>query len=659
MSAGAQSVVELAHTPNDVRKNLWIAVLLGAGTTLTFMGLAGADFINIDDGKYLTENPHVQRGLTFENVKWAFTTFYFSNWHPLTWVSYMIDVELFGLNPGAMHVVNVGFHVANTLLLFHLLERMTSERWASGMVAALFAVHPLHVESVAWISERKDVLSTCFWILTLYAYVAYVRTRGGRWYAGAVLLFTLGLLCKPMLVTLPFALLLIDLWPLGRLEIGKAAGWVRLRNLAVEKTPFFVLAGISSCVTVLAQREGGAVSSLATLSFERRAQTVITAYARYLEKTFWPIDLSVFYPIPPQWSATQVAGDALLIAGITAVVVWYWRRLPYLLVGWLWFLGTLVPVIGLVQVGGQSMADRYTYIPHIGLFIGLVWTARQLAQRTRLAQFALPVAAAVIIGSLAVMSRQETQYWRDSLSLLTRAMRVSGPQPILLNNLGNALASQGRNDEAIEKFETTLAIDPYDLPALQNLGNLLLQKGKTDEAIARYRTGLGVQPNRADLHCNLGVALAVKGEVQQAVGQFGEALKIDPLYVDAHLNLGHAYRYLGDTNAAISNYLSVTKLKPDDASAHYSLGDTYLSQGRIAEAIKHLSEAVRIDSTLAPGYCQLAAAYGQSGQYENAMTNALKAIELAESQGEAPLAEKARELLKRYRAAPSEKGASR
>jgi tetratricopeptide (TPR) repeat protein len=609
-------------------KTLLICVLLAAGTVLAYWGVRNAEFISIDDSQYLVDNIIVQRGLSVENVKWAFTTYHHSNWHPVTWLSWMVDCELFGLNAAAMHKVNIALHVANVLLLFLLLKRLTGAAWASAMVAALFAVHPLHVESVAWIAERKDVLSTLFWILTMGAYAEYARRRCAGWYVAALVFFALGLMAKAMLVTLPFVLLLIDFWPLQRMEADGALKYGKLRGLLVEKIPFFALAAVCGWLTFLAQREGRSVASFERLPLGARIENAIVSYARYLEKTFWPTDLAIYYPHPGDWSDTQVTGAFLLLVAVSVFVVLMIRQRPYLFVGWCWFMGTLVPVIGVLQVGGQSMADRYTYVPHIGLFVAIVWAIRELVTERRRAQFvAIGIGAAVCI-TLGAVTYRQAGYWKDNLTVLSHAERITPPHPVVWNNLGDALLQHGRAEEALTKFKKVLEINPGDEMALGNIGNVYWRQGKLVEAIEQYREALRHQPNSALLSYNLGLALGRSGDLHGAVEHYRQALRLNPLHLGARLNLGNAHLALGEPDAAITNYLAIIQLKPNDTRAHYNLGNVYRAQGRLDEAIKHYSQAARIDQQSVDARHRLAAVLQQAGRQSEALKHLQEAVAL-------------------------------
>jgi tetratricopeptide (TPR) repeat protein len=585
--------------------------------------------VNLDDPTYVAANVRVQQGLTWENVKWAFSTYYFSNWHPLTWLSYLADCELFGTNPRAMHRVNLGWHVANVLLLFGLLKRATGTTWPSAIVAALFAVHPLHVESVAWISERKDVLSTFFWITSMWAYCEYVKARCAGWYTAAVVLCALGLMCKAMLVTLPFALLLFDLWPLRRFDLS-APDWLRrVARLVVEKMPFFALAAVTGFFTFVAQQTGESVISFEPLSLSGRIENAFISYARYLAKTFWPTELAVFYPHPGDWPAMQFVVSLVLVAGVSTATILYIRRHPFLFTGWFWFLGTLVPVIGLVQVGGQSIADRYTYVPSIGLFVAVVWLVRRAAARLPVA--ALASVATIVLFVCAVLTHRQSTLWRDSVTLFTHAARVVPPNSVVLNNLGAALLEAGRTSEAEEAFNRALELDPEDAWALGNTGNSLLRAGRIDEALLQYRKALDAKPNTPQLHLNAGLAFYRKSEFTNALEHYARALQLNPFYVEAYINAGNTLMALGDPAAAATNYVRVATLKPDHAGAHYNLGHAALAQGQLKQAAEHFAQATRLDPNYAEAHQQLAAVLQRMGELNKAHESLKRAIELKPS----------------------------
>lgn len=539
------------ETPD--RTTLLIVLLLIAITLAVYWPVLGHEFTNYDDTDYVTSNPHVQSGLSWGNLVWAFNIGYANNWHPLTWISHMLDWRLFGQNPIGHHAGNLLFHLANTLLLFLVFRRMTSSTWKSAFVAALFAVHPLHVESVAWVAERKDVLSTLFWMLTMWAYVGYAKRQSVRAYISVIVLFVLGLMSKPMLVTLPLALLLLDYWPLGRFEpvSAKRQAW-RGWTLLAEKVPLFVLSAASSILTYLAQQRGGALAGVEEFPIGVRVSTSLSAYVGYILDMFRPSGLVVFYPHEPL-GALEVIGAAVVLVCVTVFAVML-RHRRYLLVGWLWYLGTLVPVIGLVQVGAQAMADRYTYVPLIGLFVMIAWgvpdllrvgdaeTRRRGDKVTR----GVSAVAAIVIAMLMLVARIQAGYWHDSMTLFQRAVSVTPNSSLAHNNLGTALYKQGNKDEAMEQFTEALRLNPELSTAHNALGFILLEKGKTDEAIRHLNEGLSISPDSAEAHDTLGDALARKKRLGEAIVHFQRAIEIKPEYAPAHRHLAVALYLKGD-----------------------------------------------------------------------------------------------------------------
>ena len=511
------------------RPEIAVCLLLVVLTVIVYGRVRYYEFINYDDILYVTENRQVQGGLTVSGIVWAFTTFHASNWHPLTWVSHMVDVELFGLHPGGAHVVNLLFHLADTVLLFLVFVRMTGALWKSAFVAALFAVHPLHVESVAWIAERKDVLSAFFWMLVLWFYVSYVRKPSTSGYLAVVGLFVLGLMSKPMLVTLPFVLLLLDFWPLGRMKAkGAAVPLVR------EKIPLFVLSAVSCGVTLFAQKK--AVLSLEAISASVRMANAAVSYAAYIGKTIWPRDLAVFYPHPGMPGFWRVVIAVLVLAGVTLAAARWCRRRPYLIVGWLWYLGTLVPVIGFVQVGSQAMADRYTYVPLVGLFVMIAWGVGEAAERFRL-KLPAALAAASVTVVLMACTLQQVGYWKDSTSLFDRALKVTLHTDVIHNQLAIALEKQGKYGEAERQYEESLRINPGYAEAHFNMGNLLAGRGRVEKAEKHYRQAVKSKPDYAEAWYNLGVALLCERKYGESVTCFREALRIRPEYEEARHNL--------------------------------------------------------------------------------------------------------------------------
>jgi tetratricopeptide (TPR) repeat protein len=476
----------------------------------------------------------VKGGLTGENVAWAFSATAMSNWHPLTWLSHMTDVQLFGLDPRGHHLTNVFFHAASTLLLFFLLAQITGAPWQSLFVAALFALHPLHVESVAWVAERKDVLSGFFWFLTLLLYARYVKRGGTTRYLLALLSFAAGLMAKPMLVTLPVVMLLMDYWPFHRIPPGPDSGGIReifrrtsaLCALMKEKVPFLLLSALSSVVTMVAQKQSGAMKTLDAIPLGDRIGNAVITYVKYIGKMIWPHDLALLYPLPQSINPWQVSGAFLLLVIFSALAIGYRRRHPYLVTGWFWFLVTLVPVIGIVQVGGQSMADRYTYIPLTGLFIIAGWAVPVFMQGWRHRQAILAFLAAVVLSASVAVTWRQVGYWKDNLSLYRHTLDVTIDNYQILNNYGIALAQKGRLDEAIDQYLASLKIDPNRPATHNNLGFAYFRKGMVDHAILQFQMAIALNPDYADAHNNLGIAYGKKGWIQQATEEISMGMKL-------------------------------------------------------------------------------------------------------------------------------------
>jgi len=673
-----------------------LCLLLALTTLAVYLPLAWQGYVNYDDSDYVTENAHVQGGLTWDNVVWAFKTGHASNWHPLTWLSHMLDRQLLGPEAGPQHLVSVGFHIANTLLLFLLLNRMTGARWRSLIVAALFALHPLHVESVAWVSERKDVLSAFFFLLTLAAYVSYAEESGvqslaskvqsqqaggrspnpgsditqhatrntqhaTRYYLLSLSFFILGLMSKPMLVTLPFVLLLLDYWPLRRFERSTLNSRLStILRLVAEKVPFFLLAAASSVITFKVQQKGGAVST--SISLGARIANALVSYVRYIGKLFWPADLSILYPHPGHWPVWQVIAAAALLLAISVAVILLARRQPYLAVGWLWFCGTLIPVIGLVQVGIQSMADRYTYVPIIGLFLLLVWGLGDLIPARPWRANALAAGSALLLAACAGLTERQIHFWRDSEALFRHAVQVTRDNYLAWNNLGFYLWGRGRTAEAMDDYRASLKINPAYEDALNNLGyafagqknyaaaiplyeaalhirpnhaevhnnlgNALSETGKIDEAIAHYLIVLEQKPDHADAHNNLGIALAMKEKLEEAIPHFYAAIRAKPGYASAHSNLGNALAVQHKLDEAIKEYQESLRLKPEDAQAHNNLGNALAEQGKVPEAIGQYQEALRLNADNPEAQFNLALALLRQGKREDAVLHLREALRL-------------------------------
>ncbi len=594
------------------RQHALLAASIMAITIGVFWPVLGHEFITLDDRAYVVENQHIQAGLTWDGVRWAFTTFHGANWHPMTWLSHMLDIQRYGLDPRGHHLSSLLLHAASAALLFLVLSRMTGAVWPSVLAAVIFAIHPLRVESVAWVAERKDVLSAFFGFLTLLAYHWFTQQSGLLRYMLVVAMFAAGLMAKPMLVTVPCLLLLLDIWPLGRW------GRVSTARLLAEKLPLFALTAASSIVTLIAQQRLGAMRPMEWLPFGTRVANAVVSCVAYLGKYVWPERLAVFYPHPAgALSAWQVVGAAALLIVVSAAVAMWARRRPYLAVGWLWYLGTLVPVIGLVQVGSQGMADRYTYLPLIGITIAVVWGVAELTSRWRRA--AVMVACGVMVIALAIGTRQQMAYWRNSLTLFEQALRVTTNNALAHYNVGVALRARGRLDEAIAHYAEALRIKPNYVEAHVNLGVLLASRGNWDEAVSHYTEALRFQSDSAEAHNNLGIALARQRRLDEAVAHFEVALRIQPEYVEAHNNLGGALIGQERWGEAVAHCREALRLRPGYAKAHVNLGHALAGQGRVDEAIVHLNEALRIAPDSAEAQQGLAAILSRQSKPEEAV----------------------------------------
>ncbi len=546
--------------------------LLIAILVLVYAPATGFPFVNFDDNEYVTEVPQVQQGLTWGSVMWAMTTLEASFWHPLTWLSHMLDYQLFGLNPAGHHLTNLLLHLANVLLLFGVLHQMTGAVWRSALVAALFALHPLNVESVAWVAERKNVLSTLFWLLTIAAYVGYVRKPVWQRYVGMMGIFVLGLMAKPMLVTLPCVLLLLDFWPLGRLgKEGQEFGR-RLPRLVVEKLPLFIPVAAVSVLAIQAQSRAGALPSWEGLPLGTRVANAVFAYGLYLKKMVWPTDLAVFYPHPGNsWEIGSVALAALVLGGISLGVWWQGRSYRYLVVGWLWYVGTLFPVSGLIQVGGHSMADRYAYVPLMGLFIMVVWGGWELTQTLGLGK-TWPVSASLgVLMMMTVLVHLQLSYWRSSITLFQHALDSTAENHIAHSNLGIAFLQEDNLDDAIEHLYKAIEIRPRFAVVHSNLGIALRRKGLLDEALKHSTQAVQIDPELAKAHNNLGIVLFQKERANDALQHFQKAVEIKPDYATAFYNMGVVLEGQKKTEEAVESFRQALKLDPHHSQAQQHL----------------------------------------------------------------------------------------
>jgi len=638
------------------RRNKLLPFLLLIAILAVYGQVRDYGFVNFDDPDYVADNAHVRAGLTSESLAWAFTSGFGANWFPLTWLSHMLDCQVFGLRSGWHHLNNVLLHALSALLLFAVLQRMTGSVWPTAAVAFLFALHPLHVESVAWISERKDVLSGFFWFLTLWCYIRYVeRPRLGR-YLLVILVFGLGLMAKPMLVTLPFVLLLLDMWPLRR---------VALR----EKAPLFILSIGMSLVTYVVQQRGGAVITLDAIPFASRLGNGLISLVVYIAQMLWPTRLAVFYPYPAEPPAWKITVATLAVVVISVMVVLAIRRRPYLVVGWLWYVGTLVPVIGLIQVGEQSHADRYTYLPLVGLFIMLAWSGADICQHWPRLKPVLAGLAGIACCICASLTWFQIQHWRSSESLFRHAIGVTSGNYLAYTNLGAALRSQGRVDEAVSDFERALEVRPHFVDAENDLGEARLSQGRTDEAIphflaalrakpdffdahinladaldklgkyndsaALYRAALQAQPENAAARSGLGMVLAEQGQAEKALQEVREAIRINPDYAGAHYDLGLLLAGQGRTEEAGVQFSEAIRLQPNDAAAHYNLGTAFGAQGRLTEAIDQFTVALRLRPEYVNAHVNLGKAFASLGRFDEAIAQFSSALRIDPSFTEA------------------------
>jgi len=611
-----------------------IYIALAIATIGAFESVRHNDFIDLDDNLYVAENPNIKDGLTYQAIRWAFTKTYAAFWHPLTMVSYIIDYQLFGLNPAGYHITSLLLHIANTLLLFGVLKNMTGGTWQSAFVAAAFALHPLHVESVAWVAERKDVLSTLFWLLTMAAYLRYVKHPGIYSYMLMLLIFTLGLMAKPMLVTLPFVLLLLDYWPLGRFKppYFSRAG----RKLILEKIPLLILSLLWCAATFLSQKKIGALPDTTLVPMSIRIANALMVYLVYLEKTIWPTRMAVLYPyLTDALSPPYVTVYVLLLSGISAAVIRLSSRFKYLLTGWLWYLGTLVPVIGLIQVGSHSMADRYTYVPLTGIFIIAAWAAADVTAKWRYQKTVLTTASVIILAALFVCSRTQLKYWRNSIALFDHALKVTGDNSVMQYCLACSLKQQNRLDEAINHYRQTLLINPAYYSANYNLGVILQSQGKLDEAIYHYKETIRKKPDYAEAHNNLGILLKRKGRLDDAQAHFRQAVKLKPDFTEAYNNLGYVLRLQGKLNEAITYLRKALSLKADHPATLDSLALILISHPdpnvrNVTEAVELAERAAGLTNHHSAGILNtLSTAYAAAGRFEDAIATAQEALTLA------------------------------
>jgi len=635
---------------NPSEKNMvLIYAALAAVTFAAFEQVRLNDFVYYDDSKYIVENTNINTGLSAKSLIWALTSYrYMGHWHPLTWFSHILDCELFGLNPAGHHLMSLLFHIVNTLLLFWVFNRMTAAVWQSAFVAAVFAVHPLHVESVAWVSERKDVLSGLFWMLTLAAYVLYVERPTPWKYLLVVLYLCLGLMAKSMLVTLPFVLLLLDYWPLKRFNRQQAL------PVVLEKLPLAIPLVISSVMAYAAQQSTGTVVAMADSSLTARIENVLVSYVSYIGKIFYPDGLAVLYPRHdfPVW---QPVVSFLILAGISAAVFFARQSRPYLMTGWLWFLGTFVPVIGLVATGAQAIADRYTYLPSTGISIMAAWGFAGLFSGWQYRKNLLAVSAGVVISLMLICTRTQVLFWRNSVTLFKHTLDVTQNNPIISNNLGVVLSQQGRYDQAAENYRKAIRDCPVYAEAYYNLGIALQKQGQSDEAISNYRQALKLNPDYAEAYYNLGTILPAKGRFDEAIFCFNKAIQLKPDYAKAHNNLGNVFLAQGRLDEAISHFRRALQIESDYILPLCGLARILATNPdpKIRDTVQAISLAERAavltkyqDASVLE---MLAVVYASAGQLNQAAETSEKALSLAADAGDNKLVELLRKQLENYK----------
>lgn len=670
-----------------------ISIVLVAATLAAYEPIRHNDFVSYDDTAYITENPNVTGEITQESVIRAFTTSHMGNWHPLTMLSHMLDCEIFGLNPLGHHFINVLFHILNALLIFWILTATTDAMWPSAFVAAVFALHPLQVESVAWAAERKTVLSGFFWFLTIAVYIWYTKRPGIKRYILLFMVYALCIMTKPAVVTLPMVLLLLDYWPLERFnwERHPAGKSVPLSRIFMEKVPLLALSAILSAATIAAQKNAGAFVPVDAIPLYSRITNMFLSYTNYIGKTIWPSQLVVFYPYPNATLLTTAATIcAPLLVLISVIIIYAGRRRKYAAMGWLWYVGTLVPMIGLVQAGSQAMADRYMYIPILGLLVIVAWAVRDFIFNRPQWKTAVSVLAAVALLSAIIATRTQVRYWQNSMSLFGNALKVTKNNPVAEKGYGSALFAEGRLDEAVVHLRNAIQTHPGYLPAGNELGKVYLKQGKFNEAVACFNELLKRNKNSAEVYYNLGIALSLQKKYEEAIKHFAKALELDPKYPDAHNNMGIALLATGKNAEAIKYFNEALRIRSNDAGLYENLGNAYVQSGKYDLAVRNWAKALDLKPNnteiinnmawvlattgdisvqdankaveLAQHACELtgyknpnfldtlAAAYAAAGRFDNAVKTAKQALDIAKSGGQEDLINEIQNHIKLYQA---------
>lgn len=644
--------------------SILICLFLVIAAVIVYGQMLGHDFVYYDDHQYAAENSHVKAGLTVEGLKWAFSTLDFEFWHPLTWLSLMLDTQLFGIAPGGYLFSNLLLHIINALLLFIFFRRSTGAVWQSGLVAALFALHPAHVESVAWIAQRKDVLSTFFWMLTLLCYLFYVERPGIKTYLPVLLSLVLGLMAKPMLITLPFVLLLLDYWPLKRFkcETSLKSSFPSALALFREKIPMFAFVGAAGVLTYFAQEIGGGIVSTARVPVAKRISNALVSYLEYIANLLWPFDLACYYPLPDTFPLWQVGGALLLLVLIFWFAIRSARRYPFVIVGWLWYLGTLVPVIGLVKIGAFSMADRYTYVTFIGIYVIAAWGVPQLLTRIPYHRTTMVSLATLVLIVCMVTTWYQVRFWQNKFTLFTRALEVTSNNWFAHNALGRDFLRREKYDQALNQFYKALHIVPNYIPTYINLGItyarqnklteaigylsdaeqmnpavaevqkdlaiLYEQQGDSDKAIQHFRRALKIEPENAVVHKYLGNLMIARGNLDEAIDHFVQSLKVQPGDARVHYNLGLAFEQQGKNDEAVEQYSAALKINPDYANAHYNLANVRARQKNYDDAVEHYQKALAIRPDLIQALFNLAMVYAGKKEYDQSISTLVQAAEL-------------------------------
>lgn len=612
------------HTdpPRESRRDLALYAALLLVVLCAYIQVHSFDFVKYDDDEFVANNVHLRGGFTLDALRWAFTSLYAANWFPLTWISYLLGYQFYGLDPGWHHLTNVLLHILSTLLLYGIFKRMTGARWRSAFVAFAFALHPLHVEPVAWVAERKEVLSGLFWFLTIASYLRYTKRPTIYTYLLVIVMFCGGLMSKPMIVTLPLVLFLLDIWPLRRLEA------IPIRHLIVEKLPLLALSAGASAITFVAQQRGGAVSSLEIIPLALRLQNALISYLIYAVKFLWPTNVSIIYPLRADFPVWQVAGAALILLIVTTLAVLEARRRPYITVGWLWFLGTLVPVIGIIQVGIQSRADRYTYIPSIGLSIVAAWGLAEISDRSKWAKPAVMAISIAACSAWFTMTFIDLGYWRNSIAIFQHAIDATGDNWTAQNGLAQGLLSGGRVDDAIPHLEESLRLNPNVAESHVILGEAFSRSDRLDEAEAQFRHAVRLRPDNADAQEGLGMVLTDKGRFQEARAHLLEALRLRPDDPDSHYNLGRLYGLSGHADQAITQFAEAVRLKPNDAAAHYNLATALAVAGRVDEACGEFRAAMRLRRDYTEAHLSLARLFASLDRCKEAVIELREVLRL-------------------------------